>query len=170
MSRAYGASNTCAIFIISTELRAKGVAKFLEKGANLLVYNYIARLKNVTRNPLTKIERRVASEDSVKTGTAEAILDMLIWLPRALIAPARRVWGHIPSENFGILDFLRWSLMHFLCDKSACQCLTKITAIQCGLADPDGHSDLCFVLQEVRPENTEHRFVVQSGVKSRYKP
>ena len=55
--------------------------------------------------------------------------------------------------------------MHFLCDKSACQCLTKITAIQCGLADSDGHS-VCFSLQEFWPKNTEHRFVIQS----RYKP
>ena len=131
MPRAYGASNARAIFTISAKLRAKGVARFLEKGENLLVYNYIARLKNVTRNPLTKIERCVASEGRFKTGTAEAILDRLIWLPRARIAIARGVWGHTPSENFGILDFLRWSLMHFLCDKSACQCLTKTTAIQC---------------------------------------
>ena len=57
-----------------------------------------------------------------------------------------------------------------LCDKSACQCLTKITALQCGLVDSNGHSDLCFLLQEVRPENTEYRFIVQSRVQSRYKP
>ena len=91
-----------AIFTISAELRAKGVARFLEKGANLLVHNCIARLKNVTQNPLTKIERRVASEGSVKTGTAEAILDRLIWLPRARIAPARRVWSMFPQI---ILEF-----------------------------------------------------------------
>ena len=60
--------------------------------------------------------------------------------------------------------------MYLLCDKSACQCLTKITAIQCGLADSNSHSDLCFLLQEVRPENTEHRFLVQSRVQLRYKP
>ena len=56
--------------------------------------------------------------------------------------------------------------MHFLCDKSAWQCLTKVTALHCGLADPNGHSDLCFSLQEVWREDTEHRFVAQS----RYKP
>ena len=76
MSRAYGASKARDTFTINAELRAKGVARILEKGANLLVYNYIARAKrakNVTRNRLT--ERRVASEGSFKTGTAEAILD-----------------------------------------------------------------------------------------------
>ena len=33
-------------------------------------------------------------------------------------SPPRKVWGYAPPENIGILDFLRWSLMHLLNKKS----------------------------------------------------
>ena len=43
----------------------------------------------------------------------------LIGPPRGRRAPCRGVWMHAPPENFVILDFLRWFLVHFLGDKSA---------------------------------------------------
>ena len=55
-----------------------------------------------------------------------------VLLAEVLAAPLAHVrsshsLGYAPAEKFGILDFLRWPLMHLINKNRACQCPTKIT-------------------------------------------
>ena len=78
---------------------------FRKGGANLLVYDYITRAKNLyPETRLYTTRESVCSEVSFKTGLAEAN-SRLIWLPYPRSALARGVWGHAPPENF-------WNFRH----------------------------------------------------------